>query len=98
MNPYIYRGDVIIARRTNSKEIKQIKKGEILVFRYDKKIVSHRVYKIITRNNKLYFRTKGDNNDQVDDNLAKESDVIGTVSFRIKYIGLPSIWLREALE
>lgn len=98
MNPYIYRGDVIIARRTNIKEIKQIKKGEILVFRYDKKIVSHRVYKIITRNNKLYFRTKGDNNDQVDDNLAKESDVIGTVSFRIKYIGLPSIWLREALE
>lgn len=98
MNPYIYRGDVIIARRTNSKEIKQIKKGEILVFRYDKKIVSHRVYKIITRNNKLYFRTKGDNNDQVDDNLAKESDVIGTLSFRIKYIGLPSIWLREALE
>lgn len=98
MNPYIYRGNVIIARRTNSKEIKQIKKGEILVFRYDKKIVSHRVYKIITRNNKLYFRTKGDNNDQVDDNLAKESDVIGTVSFRIKYIGLPSIWLREALE
>lgn len=98
MNPYIYRGDVIIARRTNSKEIKKIKKGEILVFRYDKKIVSHRVYKIITRNNKLYFRTKGDNNDQVDDNLAKESDVIGTVSFRIKYIGLPSIWLREALE
>lgn len=98
MNPYIYRGDVIIARRTNSKEIKQIKKGEILVFRYNKKIVSHRVYKIITRNNKLYFRTKGDNNDQVDDNLAKESDVIGTVSFRIKYIGLPSIWLREALE
>lgn len=98
MNPYIYRGDVIIARRTNSKEIKQIKKGEILVFRYDKKIVSHRVYKIIIRNNKLYFRTKGDNNDQVDDNLAKESDVIGTVSFRIKYIGLPSIWLREALE
>ena len=40
MNPYIYRGDVIIARRTNSKEIKQIKKGEILVFRYDKKICS----------------------------------------------------------
>ena len=28
----------------------------------------------------------------------EEKDVIGTVSFRIKYIGLPSIWLREALR
>lgn len=98
MNTYIYRGDVIIARRTNNKEIKNIKKGEILVFRYNNKIISHRVYKIIKRNSKLYFKTKGDNNDQVDDNIVKEKDIIGTVSFRIKYIGLPSIWLREALQ
>lgn len=98
MNTYIYRGDVIMARRTNNKEIKNIKKGEILVFRYNNKIISHRVYKIIKRNNKLYFKTKGDNNDQVDDNIVKEKDIIGTVSFRIKYIGLPSIWLREALQ
>lgn len=98
MNTYIYRGDVIIARRTNNKEIKNIKKGEILVFRYNNKIISHRVYKIIKRDIKLYFKTKGDNNDQVDDNIVKEKDIIGTVSFRIKYIGLPSIWLREALQ
>lgn len=98
MNTYIYRGDVIIARRTNNKGIKNIKKGEILVFRYNNKIISHRVYKIIKRDNKLYFKTKGDNNDQVDDNIVKEKDIIGTVSFRIKYIGLPSIWLREALQ
>ena len=98
MNTYIYRGDVIIARRTNNKEIKNIKKGEILVFRYNNKIISHRVYKIIKRDNKLYFKTKGDNNDQVDDNIVKEKAIIGTVSFRIKYIGLPSIWLREALQ
>ena len=98
MNTYIYRGDVIIARRTNSKEVKDIKKGDILVFRWDNKIISHRVYKVINRDGKVYFKTKGDNNDQVDNNIAKEKDVIGTVSFRIKYIGLPSIWLREALR
>ena len=98
MNTYIYRGDVIIARRTNSKEVKNIKKGDILVFRWDNKIISHRVYKVINRDGKVYFKTKGDNNDQVDNNIAKEKDVIGTVSFRIKYIGLPSIWLREALR
>ena len=98
MNTYIYRGDVIIARRANSKEVKNIKKGEILVFRWNNKIISHRVYNVIKKDGKVYFKTKGDNNDQVDNNIAKEKDVIGTVSFRIKYIGLPSIWLREALR
>lgn len=97
MNKYIYRGDVIITRKTNSKEIKQIKKGDILVFRYNNKIISHRVYKIIKKDSRIYFKTKGDNNDQPDNNIVKEKDVIGTVSFRIKYIGLPSIWLRETI-
>lgn len=98
MNTYIYKGDVVIARRTNPKEIKEIKKGDILVFRWENKIISHRVYKVYNRKGNIYFKTKGDNNDQVDNNLVKEKDVIGTVSFRIKYIGLPSIWLRETLR
>ena len=78
MNTYIYRGDVIIARRANSKEVKNIKKGEILVFRWNNKIISHRVYNVIKKDGKVYFKTKGDNNDQVDNNIAKEKDVIGT--------------------
>lgn len=69
-----------------------------MVFRWNNKIISHRVYNVIKKDGKVYFKTKGDNNDQVDNNIAKEKDVIGTVSFRIKYIGLPSIWLREALR
>lgn len=97
MNTYIYRGDVIVAKKTEQSQIKDIKKGEILVFKYDNKIISHRVYEIIKKNNKIYFKTKGDNNDQVDNNIVKEKDVIGTVSFRIKYIGLPSIWVRETI-
>ena len=62
MNTYIYRGDVIIARRANSKEVKNIKKGEILVFRWNNKIISHRVYNVIKKDGKVYFKTKGEKN------------------------------------
>ena len=41
------------------------------------------------------FRTKGDANDQVDNTLIREKDVIGVLRYRIRYIGLPSIWVQE---
>ena len=95
MKPYMAKGDVIIIEKMKGKELEELKKGDILVFRYDAKIISHRIKNIINRDNQLFFVTKGDNNDQQDNNLVKEDDVIGIVRYRIKYIGLPSIWVQE---
>lgn len=95
MKNFMSKGDVIIIRKANEKEKLKIKKGQILIFKYDNKIISHRVYEVIKREDTVYFRTKGDNNDQVDAAIIKTSDVIGTLEYRIKYIGLPSIWLQE---
>ena len=78
-----------------NKEIKDIQKGQILVFRYKKKIISHRVYSIIKREDGTYYKTKGDNNAQVDDNIVKKNDVIGIAVLRIKYLGIPSVKLQE---
>lgn len=98
MRKYLYKGDVIVIEKLSKSEVKTIKKGDILIFKYDNKIISHRVYEKIKKNNKIYFRTKGDNNNQVDNNIVKINDVIGISKFRIKYIGLPSVWLKELLE
>lgn len=98
MKDFMSKGDVIIIRKANEKEKLQIKKGEILIFKYDKKIISHRVYDVIKRDGNVYFRTKGDNNDQLDAAIIKTSDVIGTLKYRIKYIGLPSVWLQELFD
>ena len=98
MYPYMEKGDVIFLERLNKNEKKEVKKKEILVFKYDNKIISHRVTKVIERSGQTYYITKGDNNNQEDNAVIKEEDVVGKVLHRFKYIGLPSIWLSELFD
>ena len=95
MQTFMSKGDIILVKKLNDKEIKNIQKGQILVFRYKKKIISHRVYSIIKREDGTYYKTKGDNDAQVDDNIVKKNDVIGITVLRIKYLGIPSVKLQE---
>ena len=98
MKNYMSKGDIIILEKLEGEELKDLKKDDILVFRYNTKIIAHRIYEVINRNNELFFRTKGDANDQVDNNLVRENDVIGILRYRIRYIGLPSIWIQELFK
>ena len=98
MYPYMEKGDVIYLERLNTTQKKQVKKGEILVFRYDNKIISHRVTTVLERSGQTYYTTKGDNNDQEDNAAIQEENVIGKVLHRVKYVGLPSIWLSELFD
>ena len=98
MKKYMEKGDVVFIEKLNNKEKKNLKVGEILIFKYDNKIVAHRIHEIVESDNSRYFITKGDNNDQVDNGVIYEKNIIGKVNFRIKYIGLPSIWLQELFE
>ena len=95
MLPYMERGDVVVIEKLNSKEQKELKKGDIIVFRYDNKIISHRIYKIEEKEDKRYYVTKGDNNDQPDNGVRDDKNVIGVVRLKIDKIGLPSVWLSE---
>ena len=98
MLPYMERGDVILLERLKGEGKKEVKKGEILVFRYDNKIISHRITKVVKRSGNVYYKTKGDNNDQEDNTVIKEESVIGKVVVRIKYIGLPSVWISDLFD
>ena len=98
MIPFMKKGDVVIMERLKSTEKKNIKKGDIILFKHDKQIISHRVYRKVMRDNHKYYITKGDNNAQVDAGATIEDDVMGVVKFRIKNIGIPSIWLNELFD
>ena len=80
------------------EKTKEVKVGDILIFRYDNKIIAHRIYKIMERDNNRYYVTKGDNNSQADSGSINNSSVIGTAKYRIKNVGLPSIWLNEMFD
>ena len=74
MKPYMSKGDVIILEKLDKKEMRDLKKGDILVFRYNTKIIAHRIYEVIDNGSEIMFRTKGDANDQIDNTLTREPD------------------------
>lgn len=98
MSPKIDKGDVVIVKKLKDSELYDIKKGDILVYNHDDRIIVHRVNKIINSNGQINFRTKGDNNSTADSWQVNEDDVIGIVKFKIKYIGMPTVALNELLN
>lgn len=92
MNPIYYKGDAIIYKKV---DIGKIKKDDILVFEHNNQVITHRVVGIIKKGNRIYFQTKGDNNEDVDAGLISNDMVLGTVRYIVKYVGYPTIWLNE---
>ena len=95
MSPNIDKGDVVIVKKISASKVKE---GDVLVYNHDNKMIVHRVVKIMTVEGKFYYITKGDNNDANDAYVVNESDIIGITSFKIKYIGMPTVALNELLN
>jgi signal peptidase len=93
MKDYIEKGDVVLVDQTNDPKVYKV--GDILAFHYDKKIIVHRIVLKENREGEFYYKTKGDNNEKEDAVFISKSMVKGKVLFRIKYIGLPTVWLSE---
>ncbi len=97
MSPTVEKGDILIIEKT--KNLSRISEGSILAFNYDGKIVVHRVIKKITKEDQsIYFQTQGDYNETADNHLVSIDEVIGVARLKIKYLGLPTVWLSESLK
>ena len=92
MEPYILKGDVVVIEKVNKKDI-QI--GDVIAYKYDKRIIVHRLVKIIQVGDELYYYTKGDANYDIDNYKITEDMIIGIVNVRIPYIGYPTVWINE---
>lgn len=95
MNPEIYKGDAILAVKT---DVNKLKKGDIIVFLKEDKQIIHRISDIIKEDGETYFITKGDNNNKEDNWQVVESEIQAKVYGRIPYIAYPSIYIRELIK
>src|SRR3989344_703888 len=85
MQPTIGVGDLITA-----KPQKEYKVGDIIAFKDPLKssvLVTHRIIGQEIENGKIYFKTKGDGNENADFNLVLKENVIGRADISIKGIG-----------
>lgn len=98
MQPYLYKGDIVIVRKLNNLEKRKLEIGNILVFRRENKIIVHRIYRKIKSGNYVFFETKGDNNKNSDGYLIEENEIIGTTNIRIKFLGLPTIIINNLIH
>jgi signal peptidase len=89
MEPTFYRGDAVIFKKISS--IKELKVGMVLAYYKNNKLITHR----ITYINDNIINTKGDNNDNADEYDVLFNDVVGIVTYKISYIGYPTVWLNE---
>ncbi len=98
MSPAIEKGDVIVLKSMKNEEVRKIKKGDVLVYNHDNKIIVHRVIKKNNNGETISFKTKGDYNNAKDSWTVKQEDVIGIVKIRIRWIGMPTVALNELLN
>ena len=98
MKDVYQRGDAVLVYKYTKDNADKVNIGDILVYQYNDTVITHRVIDKYYSNGHIAFRTKGDNNKVMDDNVVLDSDVKGIVINKIKFIGFPTILLQEKLN
>lgn len=93
MSPEINRGDIVLIDQ-KIENYNNLKVGQIIAYKKDNYVIIHRIVDKRIEKGTFYFQTKGDKMEENEDEISEEK-IIGTVSFRIKYIGYPTIWFNN---
>lgn len=72
-----------------------IKIDTIIIFEKENSRIVHRVIDIENVNGEYRYYTKGDANQQIDEGYVQKKEIVGIVKLKIKYLGYPSLWLRD---
>ena len=90
MKPTLNEGDIVFV-----KESKEIQKDDIIAFREENSVITHRVYEIYQEDGKDYYITKGDANSGTDTQLLSSSDIEGKYVFKIPFVGRIILFLQK---
>lgn len=83
MEPSIENGDVVITKKVPEEKIQV---GDIITFKQDADIITHRISRIEEENEKKYI-TKGDNNNIEDSSKITYQEIKGKEIITIPYLG-----------
>ena len=85
-------GDAVIFEKYTNQ---QIEEGQVIIFNYNDIQTIHRVVDIQKVNGEYRYYTKGDANKRNDEEYRTNADIYALVKLRVKYIGYPTLWVRE---
>lgn len=84
MEPEIRAGDVIISKITKQQDLQ---KGDVITFRKNQDVITHRIVDIENNEEKKYYVTKGDNNKYEDLEKVEYGQIEGKYIFKISKLG-----------
>lgn len=93
MEPTFYKNDLAVVRKC---QLNELKKGDIITFKQDDRIISHRILQITKEKGDIRFITKGDNNEVADKDAVLPNDVYGKVCFIIPKLGIVVHYIQNA--
>lgn len=93
MTPNIYKGDVVIIDQ--KYDLDHLKIGDIIAYKYEERVVVHRLVDRERVGDEWYFYTKGDANNCKDSYIVYQDTIIGVVEYKLSYLGLPTVWINE---
>ncbi len=96
MTGELNQGDAIIYKEYESD--RSIELGQILIFEKNGSTFVHRVVDIEIINGQTRYTTKGDANDESDSGYITDGQIIGTVEYKLPYMGKPTLWLRKLFK
>ncbi|GAM15445.1 signal peptidase I SipW [Mesobacillus selenatarsenatis] len=87
MEPTFKTGSLIVVKEV--KDAKILKENDVITFRQDEKnVVTHRIVEVVKQGDNVFYRTKGDNNEEADVNPVMTQNVVAKYSgITIPFIG-----------
>ena len=95
MVPVINVGDAVIYEKI--KDDYKFSVNEIIIFVHNDMVIVHRINSISYIDGELSIKTKGDNNNSIDDFIVEENDIIGIYKTKIPYIGYPASFIHKII-
>ena len=84
MEPEIKKGDAIIIKKVDEE---QLKVNDIITFKIDEEVITHRIVQINDNGTEKTYVTKGDNNNVEDHEILTFDDIEGKQVMKIPYLG-----------
>ena len=95
MKPKINMGDAVIGVKVKQEELKL---NDVIIYQGKDKLFIPILFGIEERNNKIYYHTKGDNNNAEDGIDISFDSIKGKVVFKIPYIAYPAVYFTEMMK
>ena len=89
METEIYPGDIAV-----TKEEGNFQKGDIIAFKENNIVITHRIVEVINEDGNIKYITKGDNNNAEDRGFVLPEQVEGVFKFRIPRLGNFAIFIQ----